>query len=213
MSSPPIAPSPPKPVDRNRLIVPYITSWSAEQDPHHELVERPGHGIAYRDETLADRDSNGVLWLRTTFRPGQGRPEFGKVHPLRQRRAMQRLLCQVCANPADKTEDGILWLLRDHRGDWPTWPNEMGVTEPPICADCARISARLCPTLRQGNVLIRAHSYPIAAVRGVLCRAGRALAQTGEEIVMLDDPKIRWVRAANLVRKLDNCSISKLIDT
>jgi hypothetical protein len=212
MSSTTIAPSPPKPTDRSRLIVPYITSWSEEQDPHHELIERPGHGIAYRDETLADRDSNGVLWLRTTFRPGQGRPEFGEVHPLRQRRAMQRLLCQVCANPADKTEDGVLWLLRDHRDDWPSWPNEMGVTEPPICADCTHISIRLCPALRHGNMLIRAHSYPIAAVRGVLYRAGRAPVPLGEEVVTLDDPKIRWIRAANLVRKLNKCSILRLTD-
>jgi hypothetical protein len=90
------------------------------------LVESPEGGIAYQDETLADRDRNGVLWHRTPFIPGQGRPDFGRVHPLRQRRTMQRLLCQVCAGPANTTEDGVLWLLKDHRGDWPAWPDGMG---------------------------------------------------------------------------------------
>src|SRR5262245_43809587 len=109
------APTQPQLANNSRLIVPYITTWSEEKHPPYELVEIPGRGIAYRDETLADRDSNGVLWFHTPFRPGQGRPEFGKVHPARQRRTMQRLLCQVCAGPADTTEDGVLWLLKDHR--------------------------------------------------------------------------------------------------
>src|SRR5262245_33889083 len=105
------------------IVAPYITAWSAEQSPPVVVVERPEGGIGYLDETVADRDRNGVLWLRTPFRPGQGRPEFGKVHPLRQRRTMQRLLCQVCAGPADCTEDGVLWLLQDHQKDWRSWPN------------------------------------------------------------------------------------------
>jgi hypothetical protein len=86
------------------VVAPYITAWSEEPAPPVVLVERPGVGIAYRDEVMADRDSRGVLWCRTPFRPGQGRPEFGRVHPARQRRTMQRLLCQVCAGPADKVQ-------------------------------------------------------------------------------------------------------------
>ena len=122
-----------------------------EKDAPFALVERRGGGIAYLDETLADRDRNGVLWFRTPFRPGQGRPEFGRVHPLRQRRTMLRLLCQVCAGPADRTDDGVLWLLQDHRDDWPSWPDGMGVTEPPICLPCVRTSVRLCPSAEEGR--------------------------------------------------------------
>jgi hypothetical protein len=140
---------------KGSVVVPYVTTWSTEKGPASVLVERPGGGIGYRDETLADRDRHGVLWWRTPCRPGDGRPEFGKVHPLRQRRAMLRLLCQVCAGPADQSADGVLWLLKDHRGDWPSWPHGMGVTEPPICAPCVTTSSRLCPALRRGAVAVR----------------------------------------------------------
>jgi hypothetical protein len=139
---------------------PYITSWSTEQDPPHTLVEHRGLGIAYLDETVIDRDDKGVLWYRTPSRPRQGRPEFGRVHPLRQRRAMRRLLCQVCGGPADHTSDGVLWLLKDHREDWPGWPENMAVTEPPVCAPCVRVASRLCPALRKGAVTVRVRHCP-----------------------------------------------------
>lgn len=201
-----------KPTDASRTIVPYITAWTAEQDPPHELVERPGRGIAYRDESLADRDRQGVLWFRTPFLPGQGRPDFGRVHPLRQRRAMRRLLCQICAGQADHTPDGVLWLLRDHRDDWPCWPNGMGVTEPPICAECVHTSVRLCPALRRGYAVIRARKYPVSGVRGVLYQAGQPPTPTREDTFVFEDPAIHWVRAANLVRELNSCTIHPLIN-
>ena len=195
-----------------RVVAPYITAWSAEQDPPIVLVERPGGGIAYPDETVTDRDRNDVLWFRTPFRPGVGRPEFGKVHPLRQRRTMQRLLCQVCAGPADRTEDGVLWLLKDHREDWPSWPNGMGVTEPPVCVPCVRASLRLCPALRNGAVVVRAGSFVVAGVHGMLYRGGAKLVQVGGTTVTFEDPAIRWVRAAYLVRELRDCVLVPLTD-
>lgn len=195
-----------------RDVAPYITSWSMEKDLPCALVERPGGGIAYRDETVTDRDRYGVLWLRTLFRPGQGRPEFGKVHPLRQRRAMQRLLCQVCAGPADQTDDGVLWLLQDHREDWPSWPDGMAMTEPPICVPCIQLSLRLCPALRRGAAVVRAGSFAVAGVHGLLYRGGPELAVTGEATVAFEDPAIQWVRAASLVRQLRNCAILPLAD-
>jgi hypothetical protein len=188
-----------------RVVAPYITAWSEEQDPPVVLVERHGGGIAYPDETMADRDRDSVLWFRTPFRPGVGRPEFGKVHPLRQRRAMRRLLCQVCAGPADQTEDGVLWLLQDHREDWRSWPDGMGVTEPPVCVPCVRSSLRLCPALRNGAVVVRAGSFMVAGVDGMLYRGGSKLTQLGRTTVAFDDPAIRWVRAAGLVRELRDC--------
>jgi hypothetical protein len=49
-----------------------------------------------------------VLWQRTALGWQGGRPEFGRVHPLRQRRAMLRLLFQVCGGPADQMDNGVL---------------------------------------------------------------------------------------------------------
>lgn len=203
MSSLPAA-SPQKACAGRQVAAPYITAWSAEQDPPVALVERPGGGIAYQDETLSDRDRNGVLWFRTPFRPGQGRPEFGKVHPLRQRRTMQRLLCQVCAGPANATEDGMLWLLKDHREDWPSWPDGMGVTEPPTCLPCIWMSLRLCPALRNRAAIVRVGSFVEAGVYGTLYRGGHPPKAVGPATVPFEDPAIRWVRAASLVRELHN---------
>ncbi len=81
-------------------VVPFITAWSAERSVRPEVIALPGAGLAYRDEVPYDRDSDGNLWTRMTLRRGCGRPEFGRVHPGRQRRAMRRLLCQVCGGPA-----------------------------------------------------------------------------------------------------------------
>jgi hypothetical protein len=192
---------------------PYITSWSEERDPAYRLVERRGLGIAYLDETLHDRDDKGVLWYRTPFRPGHGEPVFGKVHPFRQRRAMRRLLCQVCAGPADQTSEGILWLLKDHREDWPGWPENMAVTEPPVCLPCVRIASRLCPALRKGAVTIRVRQAPVSGVRGTLYRRGDLVPVAMDEATIpYDDPAIRWVRAASLVRELHDCTIVEVAD-
>jgi hypothetical protein len=174
-------------------------------------VERLGFGIAYLDETMVDRDDKGVLWHRSASRPGHGRPEFGQVHSLRQRRAMRRLLCQVCAGPADRTEDGVLWLLKDHRDDWAHWPEGMGVTEPPVCLPCVRTSVLLCPALRKGAVAVRVRDCPVAGVRGALYRSGGlSPVLVGDTTMAFEDPAIRWVRAMNLVRELRECTITPL---
>src|SRR4051812_9793935 len=103
---------------KQRLIVPYATSWSGEQHLPMPVIQHRGFGIGYADEIAADRDVCGVLWHRVESRPGAGRPQFGNVHSLRQRRAMRRLLCQVCGEPAERTSEGMLWLLLDYRQDW-----------------------------------------------------------------------------------------------
>ena len=137
---------------------------------------------------------------------------FGQVHPMRQRRTMQRLLCQVCAGPADRTEDGVLWLLKDHRDDWPSWPDGMGVTEPPVCVSCVRVSLRVCPALRKGAAVVRAGGFVAAGVYGILYRSDPQLMATGAATVTFEDPAIRWVRAVNLVRELRDCTIIPLTD-
>ncbi len=188
------------------IIAPHITAWTAEQDLPYRLIAIPGVGIGYADETAADRDRNGILWCRTASNPGVGQPVFGRVHPDRQRRAMLRLRCQVCAGPADKTNDGMLWLLQDHRGDWPGWPNTMGVTEPPICRACVRTSTDRCPALRRGAAIIRARRYPIAGAYGAL-HIGPQLTAVDIVSVPLDDPHIWWLRAHSLIRELNDCTL------
>ncbi|OLF17413.1 hypothetical protein BU204_11600 [Actinophytocola xanthii] len=195
----------------SHMIVPYVTQWTAEQDGGYELVERESIGLAYADENIMDRDEHGVLWRRTPSRPGHGRPIFGMVHSLRQRRAMRRLLCQVCGEPASWTEDGVLWLLRDFRDDWPNWPENLAATEPPVCTPCAHKAVRLCPALRKGAAVIRVGRCPIVGVYGALYRVeGRRIITHGDESIAYDDPSIRWMRATKLVRELHDCTLVTL---
>jgi hypothetical protein len=192
-------------------MVPYITSWSGEHRSNVRVILRGRFGIGYADETLLDRDDRDVLWTRTPSRPSHGRPEYRKVHPLRQRRAMRRLLCQVCAQPADRNEQGVLWLLRDHREDWPDWPEGMGNTYPPVCLSCAWLSVRMCPALRRGYVAVRARRFPMTGVYGLRYRAaGPDPVLVGDAVVGYGDPAIRWTRAAQQIRTLHECTIVTL---
>jgi hypothetical protein len=191
-----------------RAYTPYIASWSEERDVPTSVIERPGLGIGYADEAVWDRDRHGVLWVRALSRPGLGEPLFAKVHPLRQRQAMRRLLCNVCAKPADRAEEGVLWLLKDHRDDWLDWPEDMAVTEPPVCLPCVRLSSRLCPALRPGAVGVRARYAPVSGVYGTLYRSGGLLPVPMDDItVALDDPRIRWMKVSKLVRELHDCTL------
>lgn len=191
----------------DRVIAPYITKWDAEQNLRPTLVMRPDGGIGYADELLDDRDDHGVLWQQTAARHGVGRPAFGEVHPWRQRRAMIELLCQVCAGPADRTRDGVLWLLRDYRDDWPGWPERMGSVEPPVCVRCVAISLRRCPALQRGAVAVRAREFPVAGVRGTLYRQGAFTPATvGIANLPYDDPNVHRLVAAAQIRELRNCT-------
>ncbi|GAA3883310.1 hypothetical protein GCM10022243_55010 [Saccharothrix violaceirubra] len=186
------------------LHVPYITAWSAEQTEPHDLVALPGNtGIGYRDERAQDRDRDGVLWRRVPLARNQGKPLFGVVHSPRQRRAMRKLLCQVCAHPADTDPDGTLFALPDNRTDWADWPEGMACTEPPVCADCLTLSTRLCPALRRGHAVVRVRNAPIVGVHGALHVASpNGVRGWKPTIATFDDPALSWVLASHLVREL-----------
>lgn len=206
--------SPPVNYEALRPYTPYIASWSEEGDVPSSVIERPGLGIGYIDETVLDRDRHGVLWERALSRPGLGEPLFAKVHPLRQRRVMGRLLCNVCAKPAHRDETSVLWLLKDERPGWPQWhdwPERMATTEPPVCLPCVRLSVRLCPALRPGAVAVRVRRAPVSGVQGMRYRSGGLLPIPRDDaLVAYDDPDARWVKASKLVRELFDCTIVPL---
>ncbi|MFJ2212779.1 hypothetical protein ACIQVO_18020 [Streptomyces sp. NPDC101062] len=182
--------------------MPYITGWSAERAPVIRVVEK-ARGIGYADEQAYDRDSDGVLWTRIPSLPGRGRPEFGRVHALRQRRAMVRTLCQVCGGPADRNEDGVLWMLGEDPADRGSWPDDLVTTHPPLCAPCAVQSVRVCPRLREQCVALRVRSFAPMGVRGALYRPGYPFPVPVDAVgVAFDDPRIHWVRAGQLVMRL-----------
>jgi hypothetical protein len=197
-------------------VVPYITAWSSEDLPTRaQVIARPLTGIGYLDETSEDRDEHGILWRRVQSSPGVGRPEFGNIHTARQRRAMHHLLCQICGGPADQAAEGTLWLLKDHRGDWPDWPHGMGVTEPPICLPCAQAASNTCPALRrEGHVALRVTGCPISGITGALYQPGAVYptAKITGHLVMraFEDPAVRWIQAVHLVREITACTFVDL---
>jgi hypothetical protein len=150
-----------------------------------------------------------VLWTRFVHAPGVGEPRFGRVHPYRQRQAMRKLLCQVCGGPADRDVHGILWLL-GQAGQRP-WTGPETTAQPPVCLRCAGPAGRACPHLRGNTLALRVRHAPIVGVFGDLYRHGThgplAIAQTS---MTYDDPRIRMLRARQLIRELHDCTVVDL---
>jgi hypothetical protein len=194
-------------------VVPYITTWSAELSSEPTLVVPGSVGIAYRDEGFNERDIDGVLWSRTPSRPRVGRPVFSHVHPLRQRRVMRSLRCQICAGPADRTEHGVLWVLHDDRDDWHGWPENMAATHPPVCLTCAPKAIRLCPHLCGGYVAVRVQDPEPYGVYGTLYRPGPLFAEPVNDVTLpYGDPRIPMLLASQLALNLEGCTIVDLAD-
>ncbi|MFD0034848.1 hypothetical protein ACFVJK_42885 [Streptomyces sp. NPDC127172] len=191
--------------------VPFIAPWSSEATPAQYLVCSALHGVlAYTDEQPDDR-AFGALWNRRGSSPGVGRPEFGNIHPRRQLAAMRDLGCQVCGQPADQDDRGVLWLLEDNRNDWPDWPNELMTTHPPICLPHAREAVTACPHLVDGYVVVRVgESEPVAVYgRHYAIERGR-IVPNRREVVELDSARLQWTVAGQLIRDLRRCKIVDL---
>ncbi|MGW5052136.1 hypothetical protein [Actinokineospora sp. NPDC004072] len=196
-----------------RFPVPYVARWSNEDIGHPPVVVNPdGTGIQYSDEVLGDRDTRGILWDRAGLAHGSGKPLYARIHPLRQRRCMARLLCQVCAHPADRNDHGTLWLVTDTITRDHSWPHSALVAEPPVCASCARLALRLCPALSTGrHTLMRVAAHPINGVNGLLFAPGPATRPPD----LLDEnaalahghPLLPWMLAAKLTRELQETTI------
>lgn len=195
-------------------VVPYVGQWTGEDSPPYSVVRRPEGGIGYADETIMDRDEWGVLWVRMRSRIGVGRPLFTKLHPRRQRRAMLHLICQVCAQPADRTDQGTLWLLPgDHVPGADGRTGGIATAQPPLCRACARTSVRMCPALRTSHMALRAHSR-VYGVTGVVFRPAypfpRMAATDYENAVPFAGPETRWTLATHLVRDLTEAAVVDL---
>lgn len=183
-------------------LVPYITRWSAERPARTTVIQRR-HGIGYPYEKPRDRDRRGVLWLRIPSRQGEGRPEFGRVHSGRQRRAMTRLLCQVCGGPADRGGDGVLWLIGEDQDAPDSWPDPLITPHPPVCAPCARRSVLACPHLRRNRALLRVHAWELIGVRGTLYWPARPNPVPADVAgIAFTDPRVRWTQAGQLIARL-----------
>jgi hypothetical protein len=193
---------------RQEIPVPYVADWTGERVDCAGMTVRPdGRGLRYGDEQPSDRDHRGVLWARVTSAPGEGTPQFPVMHPARQRRVMERLLCQVCGGESSKTSKGWLFLL-------PGGPTEdIRTTKPPICEPCAVLAMRHCPHLKD-PIAVRVRRPRAWGVYGDMWKqdGGKLVAVDGDGLLPYGHINARWFLATHLVLALDRCTRVPLPD-
>ncbi|WP_282795210.1 hypothetical protein [Streptomyces sp. CC224B] len=131
-----------------------------------------------------------------------GEPRWRLVHPVRQREAMLRGLCQVCARPA-RTELGFVFLAGP--GDYAPHDTVVTACQPPVCPPHAAVAAALCPHLAGDPVVFLAASCPLYGVLGTPYEfdAGELQALPSEgRPVPYGDPRLDWFLASQLARRL-----------
>lgn len=189
-------------------MVPYISAWSGERPTQASLIVKGRIGIAYKRERPGDRDAHGTLWARYIDAPGVGAPQYSKVHPRRQRRAMRHLLCQVCGGPADQDERGTLWLVGEAEKQW---PGAETTGQPPVCLRCAGPASHACPHLRGRTLALRVRHAPIVGARGIFYHHWHGhLLNAGPATLPYSDPQIHWLHAYQLMRELHDCTVVDL---
>ncbi|MER5603084.1 hypothetical protein [Streptomyces sp. NPDC002265] len=188
--------------------VPYITPWTSEKVTQPTPIATL-NGFAFPGPASGRTEDDDVLWQWWRHNRGAGEPLWSTVHGPRQRRAMRKLLCQVCGKPANRDERGWLWLLEDESDNGPKWPEGEMTTHPPVCRPCAPIAARLCPHLRRrGAVAVRVAEIIVDAVYGHRYHHGPFRLYAGKADVYLTTSwSAKWVIGNQLVASLSQCTV------
>ncbi|WP_143590999.1 hypothetical protein [Thermoactinospora rubra] len=140
------------------MTVPYVIAWSGEAVPHR-LVFVPhrasgGLRLDYPDPLPDDR-VNDLLWARVKLNR-RGEPMWRLLNSRRQRRCMERHLCQVCGRPAGDLETGRTWWVITETA-FRAIGDDGGLTNaPPTCPRCIPESLRWCPQLRKSATVYTA---------------------------------------------------------
>ncbi|MFE2181377.1 hypothetical protein [Streptomyces sp. NPDC059455] len=198
--------------------VPYIAPWTGENAPPATITTRLGRGgmgIGYADEYGIAERRRGALWIRVPVKPGAGAPLLDRVHALRQRQAMNFMLCQYCGRPTDDRRDGRrLFLL--HAGTGRPITDGEKTTTPPVCEGCA-VEARGRPSARRGCVAVLVEEATAWGVAGLGYAPATLRPVPGEHgerftFVAYGDPRLRWTLACREVVALHGCTVVDLED-
>ena len=199
-----------------QLLTPYVVSRTTEKVGRmSELrIEHTASGprLAYQDMRPEDRDQHGNLWIRYKGSP-DGRAVYNSVHPARQRACMEQMLCQVCAQPADRNDQG--WLFIDWRREDspPTWPERSITGMPPLCVEHARRSLEQCPFLRGSeHAVLRVRKPHLYGVSGTLYRWGPRgwVASDEDYLSAYSKPRFPCMLASRLHRELRHVTVVNL---
>ncbi|MFJ4800137.1 hypothetical protein [Streptomyces murinus] len=185
------------------LPVPAVVMWS-DQTIHTPPLRLGPSGVYHHG--VENRDADGLLWPQV-LGPETGEPLYAVMDPIKQRRAMDELLCQVGMGPAHRTEHGVLWVLPRPAGtaEDPAWDWEGGVrtTEPPVCLAHALVSVRKCSALiEKGFEAFYVREAELVAVQGTYYPPPSSRARPFEKTSRLDAPDARLMVADHLVRRL-----------
>ncbi|MGW6461317.1 DUF5999 family protein [Streptomyces sp. NPDC055078] len=202
------------------LRIPWITPWTGEKPVEPRLyVPHNERRLALRDERASERDAFGTLLhpgrLPVPVGRGRGEPEHSSVHPARQREAMQELLCMGCACPADRTGDGVLWLLGHHTAAAGDWLKEVVTVLPPVCLPCVPVVADRRPELAGGYMAVRVDDPNHFGYVGDLYArkaSGPASLQLVEEGLLVEhgDPRLPWMLCTQIALRLTGCTVIDL---
>ncbi|MFF9351311.1 hypothetical protein [Streptomyces sp. NPDC014734] len=195
------------------LLAPYVASRDSDLPGRtSELTVEfgsKGPRIAYRNTRSTDRDHHGNLWVRVRESPG-GRVLYDCMNPQRQRVCMERMLCQVCGGPADRNEQGWLFLDWRRADSPPTWPERSITSMPPLCAEHARVSVRQCPFLRRNeHAVLRVRKPRLHGVSGTVytLTARGWHASENDCLSAYDEPRIPGLLASRLHRELRRVTV------
>ncbi|MGW6461034.1 hypothetical protein ACWF94_34755 [Streptomyces sp. NPDC055078] len=217
------APSAASPIraDATRL-TPWITPWTGETPVEPRLhVPHSERRLALRDEKVRDRDSFGTLLhpgrLPVPLGRGRGEPEHSAVHPARQREAMWQLLCMGCAGSADRTREGVLWLLGHPAAAAGDWLEEVVTVLPPVCLPCVPVVAARRPELAGGYTAVRVGDPNRYGYVGDLYARNASglpapslrLAKEGM-LVRHGDPRLPWMLCTQVTLRLTGCTVIDL---
>jgi hypothetical protein len=192
------------------LTVPYITQWSGERQNKALLVKKTGREggfLGYADEHPYDRDNHGALWVRYSLAQGKGHAKFNLVHPLRQRNAMIRSLCQVCRSSVLLTgHERELFVVKGMENR-PITEGET-TSAPPVCEGCAPIAVQDCPHLKTGSAAAWVDYSPVWGVAGTVYNLDTLLPVPGMDLVDVPytSPLIKHVLARRTVVTLRGCT-------
>src|SRR5437868_2852855 len=181
---------------RTSLRVPYVIAYSGElvTDPLRFTRTPLGEPRLSYETTRAGDWWGGVLRARA-HQHRRGLPQWRKVNPLRQWRAMEQHLCQVCGRSATGPDGRTSWIMTKtaFRSDGPEATS--GVTSaPPTCLTCIPEALALCPQLHVSAAVYTAGDvHPVAVLADMYEPGfGGRVIHTGEHNVEvpLDEPHL-----------------------
>ncbi|MGJ6964968.1 hypothetical protein ACSDR0_23965 [Streptosporangium sp. G11] len=192
---------------RTQLRVPYVIAHADEAAPQHlRFTRRPlgGLRLAYEDPRRGDM-AHGALRVRV-LNNRRGAPQWRMLNTLRQWRCMEKLLCQVCGEPATDPESGrIPWIMTDTAfRELPHEPTGGLTSAPPTCRACIPEALATCPQLHISSAVCTvARAIPAAVLADMFTPGpgGRAI-PTGEhnvEISLSEDTLLTHALATQLI--------------